>query len=309
VSVVDLSPATAARAPRILVAEDSLVVRAVVREQLEDQGYDVVEAVDGASALTQTAAERPDAILLDIEMPGLDGYQVLAQLKADPTLADIPVVFLTGRTGTADMVEGLRAGAHDYLRKPFEPAELMARIAGAVRIKRLQDELRLRNEELDQLSRIDGLTGLFNRRHIDEHLRKEAAGARRHKQPLAVLMIDIDHFKHVNDTEGHPGGDHVLAEFADRLRSVVRVCDTVGRWGGEEFIIVAPQTDLDGAVALGERVRSAIAERGVDFGDHVVAVTVSVGCASGSDTAEALVAIADRALYRSKSNGRNQVTG
>ena len=233
---------------RILVAEDSLVVRAVVCEQLEEEGYDVVEAVDGESALASCTLTRPDAILLDIEMPGLDGNQVLARLKADPELSDIPVVFLTGRTGTDDMVAGLRAGAHDYLKKPFEPAELLARVGGAVRIKRLQDELRLRNEELDQLSRIDGLTGLHNRRHLDEQLSAETNSARRHQQPLAILLLDIDHFKLVNDVEGHPAGDRVLQEFASRLRATVRAGSVIGRWGGEEFLVIAPRTNRCGGV-------------------------------------------------------------
>jgi two-component system, cell cycle response regulator len=292
----------------ILVAEDSLVVRAIVCDQLEDEGYDVVQAVDGESALAACATARPDAILLDIEMPGLDGHQVLARLKSDEELKDIPVVFLTGRTGTDDMVAGLRAGAHDYLKKPFEPAELIARIGGAVRIKRLQDELRIRNEQLDRLSRIDELTGLHNRRHIDEQLKKEISTARRHGQPLAVLMLDIDHFKAVNDQEGHPAGDRVLQEFAARVQAVTRDGDVVGRWGGEEFIIIAPQTNDSEALTLGERVRLAIAERPVDLGDHTISITVSIGCAVGVGSPEELVEQADIALYRSKSEGRDRVS-
>ncbi len=293
---------------RILVAEDSLVVRAVVREQLEEHGFDVVEANDGESALVRAAADHPDAILLDIEMPVLDGYQVLARLKTDPLLADIPVVFLTGRTGTADMVEGLRAGAHDYLRKPFEPAELLARISGAVRIKRLQDELRARNAELDLLSRIDGLTGLYNRRHVDEQLSRQEGAALRHKEPWAILMLDVDHFKRVNDTYGHPGGDRVLVEVARRVRSVARIDDIVGRWGGEEFIVLAPHTDLPGAHALGERIRTIIADTQCDVGDQTTPVTISIGCAAGHTTARNLVALADDALYRAKADGRNRVS-
>jgi diguanylate cyclase (GGDEF)-like protein len=299
----DRGPATG----KILVAEDSLVVRTVVCDQLEDEGYEVVEAADGESALVMTAAERPDAILLDIEMPGLDGHQVLSRLKADVELRDIPVVFLTGRTGTDDMVAGLRAGAHDYLRKPFETAELLARVGGAVRIKRLQDELRIRNDQLDRLSRVDGLTGLYNRRHIDEQLQNEVNTATRHDQPLAVLMLDIDHFKLVNDVEGHPAGDQVLREFAGRMRTVSRAGDVVGRWGGEEFIVIAPHTDLEGAVRLGERIRAAVADQPMDLGGHSIAVTVSIGCVVGLD-ADGLVKRADAALYRSKTEGRDRVT-
>lgn len=295
-------------AGRILVADDSLVVRAVVCDQLEAEGYEVVQAVDGESALKESAISRPDAILLDIEMPGLDGYQVLARLKADSEVSDIPVVFLTGRTGTDDMVAGLRAGAHDYLKKPFEPAELLARIGGAVRIKRLQDELRVRNEQLDQLSRSDGLTGLHNRRHLDEELVKEGNKARRHQQPLAILMLDIDHFKHVNDQEGHPAGDRVLQEFARRLQATVRSGTIVGRWGGEEFLVIAPQTNAEDATILGERIRKAIANQPVDLGDHSIPITVSIGGAVGVRPPVELVAQADAALYRSKDEGRNRVT-
>jgi two-component system cell cycle response regulator len=295
-------------AGRILVADDSLVVRAVVCDQLEAEGYEVVQAVDGESALKESAITKPDAILLDIEMPGLDGYQVLARLKADGEVSDIPVVFLTGRTGTDDMVAGLRAGAHDYLKKPFEPAELLARIGGAVRIKRLQDELRMRNEQLDQLSRVDGLTGLHNRRHLDEELVKEGNTARRHQQPLAVLMLDIDHFKHVNDEEGHPAGDRVLQEFALRLQATVRSGTIVGRWGGEEFLVIAPQTNAADAMILGERIRKAIADQPVDLGDHSIPITVSIGGSVGVLPPAELVARADTALYRSKDAGRNRVT-
>jgi two-component system, cell cycle response regulator len=294
-------------AGKILVAEDSLVIRTVVCDQLEDEGYEIVQAVDGETALRMCAEERPDAILLDIEMPGLDGHQVLARLKADIDLCNIPVVFLTGRTSTDEMVAGLRAGAHDYLKKPFEPAELIARVAGAVRIKRLQDELQIRNDQLDRLSRIDGLTGLFNRRHIDEQLQKELSTAVRFEQPLALLLLDIDHFKLVNDVEGHPAGDRVLQEFAARLLSAARVGDVVGRWGGEEFIVIAPQTDLDGAMRLGERIRASVADEPMDVGDRSISVTVSIGCVVGFDAAD-LVDRADVALYRSKRDGRNRVT-
>jgi diguanylate cyclase (GGDEF)-like protein len=297
-----------ATAGRILVAEDSLVIRTVVSDQLEDEGYEVVQAGDGESALTQCAITRPDAILLDIEMPGLDGHQVLARLKADADLRDIPVVFLTGRTSTADMVAGLRAGAHDYLKKPFEPAELIARVGGAVRIKRLQDELRVRNEQLDRLSRIDGLTGLANRRHIDEQLRREVSTAVRHHQSIAVLMLDIDHFKRVNDLEGHPAGDEVLRVFASRVQSACRDGDTPGRWGGEEFVVIAPQTDVSGAMTLAERIRSLVAEAPIDLGARSLSITVSIGCAAGRQLGSELIAAADAALYRSKADGRNRVT-
>ena len=294
---------------RILVAEDSLVIRAVVCDQLEDEGYEVVEAIDGEDALEKCASMRPDAILLDIEMPLLDGHQVLARLRQDPELRDIPVIFLTGRTRTEDMVAGLRNGAHDYLRKPVEPAELIARVGGAVRIKRLQDELRERNDELRRLSETDALTGVTNRRAIDERLEVLTAASRRHQQPLSLLLFDIDHFKRINDSKGHPAGDRVLQEFVARLRAAIRPDDVIGRWGGEEFVIIASQTSSDQALLLAERARSLVADQPFDIDHEALDVTVSVGCSSTiSASATELVQRADVALYRSKSEGRNRVT-
>src|SRR5581483_8833868 len=247
--------------------------------------------------------------LLDIEMPALDGHEVLARMKADVALADIPVVFLTGRTGTDDIVAGIELGAHDYLKKPFEPPELIARINSAVRVKRLQDELRDRNAELDAVSRTDALTGLHNRRHAAEHLVRHVSSARRHGFELSVLMFDIDHFKAINDTYGHAGGDAVLREFAARVQPTLRTEDIPARWGGEEFLIIAPVTSSDGAHALAERIRASIAATPFAVGPHqTCSVTVSVGCATtrGEDP-DALIGRADDALYQAKTGGRDQV--
>ena len=228
----------------ILVAEDSLVIRVTLRRQLSTEGYEVVEAEDGAEALARCRQVRPDVLLLDVEMPRLDGHQVLAIVKEDPELRDIPVVFLTASAKTDDVVEALRLGAHDYLRKPFEPSELIARVRAALRLKAVQDELRRRNAELERVSRTDPLTEIHNRRHMDELLHKLLSSARRHEQSLAVAMIDIDHFKQINDSKGHAAGDRVLQVVARRLTSVLRVEDELGRWGGEEFIALLPITDL-----------------------------------------------------------------
>ncbi|HEX2040445.1 MAG TPA: diguanylate cyclase, partial [Acidimicrobiales bacterium] len=265
--------------PLVLVAEDSLVVRAVLRRQLEAHGYDVCEADDGAAALESCRSRRPQVILLDVEMPRLDGHQVLTQLKSDPALADTPVVFLTGRTRTEDVVEALRHGAHDYLRKPFDHAELIARVSAAARVKALQDELRRRNEELDRLARHDTLTGLHNRRHLEEHLHGMVVGSMRRKQAVGVLLIDVDHFKQINDTYGHSVGDEVLTAVAARLEAGLRADDVAGRWGGEEFLVLLPQTELDGAMAVAERMRASVADDPVAVSDGTsVEVTVSIGC-------------------------------
>jgi two-component system cell cycle response regulator len=248
-------------------------------------------------------------MLLDVEMPEMSGWDVLAAMKADPDLRDVPVVFLTGRSDTTDMVDGLRLGAHDYLRKPCEPTELLARVQAAARVKRLQDELRQRNEDLDRISRTDVLTGLRNRRHVEEYLAKLTSLARRNVEPIAVLVIDIDHFKSVNDSHGHDAGDAVLREVAGRMLGSVRLEDMVGRWGGEEFLVVLPNTAAEGAAELAERLRQVVAGTPCRLADgDAVQVTISVGCAASLiDDAGILVRSADAAMYQAKQTGRNRV--
>ena len=168
--------------------------------------------------------------------------------------------------------------------------------------------MRERSEQLDHLSRIDALTGCYNRRHIDEQMHHHGSSATRSALAMAVLMFDIDHFKKVNDTEGHHAGDVILQQFVRRLQMCVRAGDVVGRWGGEEFVVIAPHTDLTGALLLGERARAAVSDEPFDLGDHQLSITVSVGCAAGPCAAEMLMKLADGALYESKGNGRNRVT-
>ena len=293
---------------RILVADDSLVIRSVLRKQLQEHGHVVIEAVDGEDALRSIRDETPDVVLLDVEMPKLNGHAVLAELRSNPATAHIPVVFLTARATTADVVEGLRLGAHDYLRKPFEPAELLARVSAALRVKRLQDELRIRNTELEASSRTDALTGLPNRRHLQEQLAAAASASRRHGGSVAVLMVDVDHFKRVNDRLGHAGGDHVLRRIALALATACRAEDVAGRWGGEEFLVVSPGNDADGGAALAERIRASAEAESIEVdGAERVSVTVSVGVASGSGDVDAIVRDADAALYEAKETGRNRV--
>lgn len=293
--------------PLVLVAEDSPVVRAMLRRQLEDNGFRVAEADDGDEALRMAREVSPAVILLDIEMPKLDGRAVLKALKADPRMADTPVVFLTGVRDTDDLVAALELGAHDYLCKPFESAELLARVSAAARVKALHDELHRRAEEMHLMARLDPLTGLYNRRHLDEHLRATAVGSRRRMQPLAVLVIDVDRFKSVNDTLGHAAGDEVLCELARRLRRIMRADDVAGRWGGEEFLVLLPQTDLAGAGAVAERIRQAVADAPVRLADRNIDVTVSIGYTSGVvDDVHGLVNRADTAMYDAKQQGRNR---
>jgi two-component system cell cycle response regulator len=292
----------------VLIADDSLVIRAVVRAGLEGEGYRIVEADNGLEALERCRLDPPDVILLDIEMPGLDGHQVLSELKRDEYLRDVPVVFLTGRTAMNDVLAGLRGGAHDYLKKPFEPAELLARVGAATHVKKLQDQLRERNDELRRLSHTDALTGLGNRLHVEEQLSQRCSAARRYREPISVALFDIDHFKQVNDTYGHPAGDLVLREFARRLCHELRADDIACRWGGEEFLVILPRTGLDEAKTVAERIRTSIAATPMPADDLKIAVTVSGGCAVGRDNSpDDLVKVADVRLYEAKAAGRNRI--
>jgi diguanylate cyclase (GGDEF)-like protein len=292
----------------VMVVDDSIVVRRVLRDHLEEMGYQVNEAADGESGIAACLADPPDVVLLDVEMPGLDGHQVLQRLKAEETLKDVPVVFLTSHSGMEEVLRALDGGAHDYVSKPFVEMELQARIRAAMRVKKLQDQLVLRTEELYQTSRTDVLTGLYNRRHLEEQLRIGIATAVRRDEPIGVLLFDVDHFKSVNDTYGHLAGDEVLVELAHRIRTELRAGDIAGRWGGEEFLVLLPNTGLAGTVETGERIRSIVEAERFGAAEEYIAITISGGGASDIDVEEeALVHRADNGLYEAKDRGRNCV--
>jgi two-component system, cell cycle response regulator len=293
---------------RILVAEDSALLRRMLGDVLRDHGWTVLEAGDGETALRMAQDEIPSVLLMAREMEGLDGMAVLDALRADLRTADMPIVFVTGHTDARDLAEGLDRGAHDYVRKPVDPVELIARIRTALRLRSLHDELARRNAELEKLARTDVLTGLANRRHADDVLRATIASARRHERALSAVLIDIDRFKSVNDAHGHAAGDAVLREIAVRLCAGLREEDLAARWGGEEFLLLLPDSADAGIVC--ERLRAAVAARPVDVhGVLQLRVSASFGWAawSGEETGEALVARADSALYAAKDAGRDRV--
>ncbi len=281
----------------ILVADDSAVMRAVLRGELTKHGWDVAEAVDGVHAVERCRELRPHILLLDIEMPRMNGYQVLATLTADPELADIPVIFLTGRDSGRDVAEGLRRGAHDYLRKPFEPVELLARLLVAHRTRVLREELR-------DLAMTDALTGLHNRRWMQEQLTTLASRYRRHGNPLSAVLIDVDHFKQINDVKGHEAGDAMLRTIAQRITARLRMEDLVARWGGEEFLVLTPETHVGPAATLAEDLRAAVEASGEGG-----SATISLGVAEmrAGMTPSDLVRQADDAMYAAKAAGRNRV--
>lgn len=298
----------------VLIIDDSNAARAVLRQALEESGrYErVLEASDGIEGLRVLLAQPVDAVICDLEMPALDGEKLLAAQRGRTGGGDMPFLFLTAQRDPERMARLLRAGACDIVQKPFHAAELLARLDLHLRLRRLQAELREKNATLARLSTTDPVTGLRNRRYVSEFLSLEVLRAVRYRTGLAVLLLDLDHFKRVNDTYGHRAGDAVLQVVGDTLRTTLRAIDLAGRWGGEEFLVVLPQTDLPGATALAERVRVAIEETAIEVGGPApLAVTVSIGAATLDEqtrSAEQLVERADAALYDAKDAGRNRVS-
>lgn len=299
-----------------LIIDDSESVRNLVAKILtEEQVFDsCLLASDGIEGFKLLLKHRPDIILCDVVMPGLDGFKFLELKDSKPDLSKTPVIMLTSQEHVGVKVKALEAGASDYLTKPFEAKELIARVRVHLKIKSLQDELEKKNAELEKLSHTDGLTKINNRRHFVELLELEFARAERYKASLSYLMIDIDHFKSINDTYGHHVGDAVLVEVSKALSSNLRAIDIIGRYGGEEFGLILPGTEVEGAEIVAERNRIRVERLRVPCTDvgKDLQVTVSIGGATyprqDIKTYEDLVKFADQALYESKGTGRNCVT-
>jgi two-component system cell cycle response regulator len=292
---------------RVLVVDDHESVRAFLEAALQKHGF-VIETVETGQAAIDAMANRPDTVLLDLVLPDMSGLEVLdaiRELQYPP-----PVIVLTGSVDR-DAPACLSRGAHDFMAKPPQLEELVARVSAAVRVKRLQDQLHSANELLTQQALTDALTGLANRRHGFKELDRLVAAAERHDRSLCVLMGDIDHFKTLNDTYGHDAGDACLREAARRLANAVRRDDLPVRWGGEEFVVLMPDADAEKAAEVAERIRSDVADPPFYARGDEIHVTMSVGWAmrrtdeEGSD----LVARADGALYEAKRRGRNAVVG
>jgi two-component system cell cycle response regulator len=319
------SPATELAGRRILVVDDDRANVVLVRGGLEPFGYSFAEAHDGAEALSAIRKERPDLIVMDVEMPGLSGVEVCRIVKAnqgESGFGFIPVILMTARQASSK-IEGLELGADDYLVKPFDILELGARVKSMLRLKVLQDqlieknrELDRANKELDRLSRTDGLTSLFNRRYFEERFAVEFARSNRYRAPLSCLMIDIDHFKRLNDNFGHAFGDKVLQAVAGIAQHTLRDVDMLARYGGEEFVALLPETGPVEALRVSERVRQGIERLRLPYDapgaePRRVHCTASIGVATfpvpGIESAEALLRAADDALYAAKESGRNKV--
>jgi two-component system, cell cycle response regulator len=311
-AVDPLTLAHMGRHTRVLAAEDNPVFQSMLRSMLTKWGYDPIIARDGAEAWRVLAAEdAPRLAILDWMMPGLDGVEICRRVRAAGREPYIYLLLLTARTESQDLVEGMDAGADDYLTKPFVAQELRVRLRAGQRILDLQSELVAAREALRVQATHDNLTGIANRGAILDALRSELSRASRDRRPVAVLMADVDRFKQINDTRGHQAGDEVLREVAHRMKSAMRNYDAVGRYGGEEFLVVLPGGDGDGALAQAERIRDAIGSAPFRAGGSVFGITCSLGISwrdpASAEDADALIREADLALYNAKARGRNRV--
>ena len=302
---------------KILIAEDENVSRMVLAKALANHGYEVLQAQDGleAWAIFQDEKEDVHIAVLDWQMPGMDGIELCQKIKNASLSHYVYVIFLTGKKDIDSIVEGLETGADDYLPKPFDKRELLSRLKVGLRLIEFEKALREANHKLHTLAITDDLTGIFNRRAVFECMRGEISRVSREKSSFCLIMMDIDHFKKVNDTYGHSVGDKVLIETANRIKSELRPYDVIGRYGGEEFIAGISKADSKISKVIAERLRRCICERPFQIEDRKIDVSISLGVAyfapsrdhDINDLLEAMIKAADIALYKAKEAGRNRV--
>lgn len=298
----DLVPAS------VLAIDDSPEVLALLQVRLKPEGIKLYTAATFDEGLAMAMELLPDLILLDVDIPEHSGLDLCRRLKEEGATSAIPIIFLTGSSDVETKVHGFDLGAIDYVTKPFHPAELRARVRAALRMKRAQDLLTER-------AQIDALTGLRNRAYLDERLMMEMAQAVRMQRPLSLVLIDLDHFKRLNDTYGHPFGDLVLQRIGDTLSRAVRPCDAACRYGGEELAVILPDTSIDAAHLVADRIRAAVRELEFAPKGQQVTVTASAGVAEALAVLENvnevrpsdLISAADSALYCAKHEGRDCV--
>jgi len=295
----------------IAIVDDDAAIRRLVRLFLRRAGYETLEYTTGEEARAGLQSVPWDLVILDRRLPDMDGVVLAHELKSNSDLRSRYIIMLTGEAEQEDKIEGLELGADDYITKPFQYPELLARIRAGKRIVDLQKELLETNKRLELLSITDGLTKLHNHRHFQDELARAFEESQRYQRPLSLAMIDLDFFKKINDTHGHAVGDDVLKRASALFRSSARSTDLVARYGGEEFAVMMPETTLQDAILFAEKIRHLIEESELDTQAGVIPVTVSIGVASVPHSrihsAKDLIVAADRALYRAKKGGRNQV--
>ncbi len=293
----------------IMVVDDDKDFLHFVKKTLEHEGFKVITVDRGEKAIESIKEDHPDLLILDVNMPGISGLETLNVLRQK--LSYTAVIFVSANDKPEDVIKGLDAGADDYIRKPFDVRELISRVKAKLRVKDLNDQLRNANEKLKELVEIDDLTGLYNMRSIYERLESEIIRSQRFKKNLAIVMLDMDHFKSVNDSHDHLFGSHVLAEVGKIIRANIRKVDFAARYGGDEFLVAVTETNLEGALLFATRLRDKITEEQFTLGTSTMKLTASLGLAlSHPDVlinARDLVRKADEYLYKAKKKGRNRV--
>jgi two-component system cell cycle response regulator len=297
---------------KILIADDSIVSRHLLEATLRKWGYDVMVACDGAEALELLQREdAPALIILDWMMPGMTGVEVCRRIRERDSEPYTYILLLTSKSQKEDLIEGMDAGADDYITKPFDQNELQVRLRAGIRLVDLQTQLLKAREDLRDQATRDSLTRLWNRSSILNELGRELARSEREARPLGVVIVDLDHFKNINDTYGHLAGDAVLREAARRMQNSIRQYDSIGRYGGEEFLILFPGCGESEAYAQADRLRKQLAQAEMSVNDTSLRVTASFGVTTALPgeiwTEEALIRKADEALYMAKKSGRNRV--
>jgi len=295
----------------VLIVDDTETNVDILVELLSET-YEIVVALDGETALEIIQEQQIDLVLLDIMMPKIDGYEVCRQIKENPKTKDIPVIFITAKIDETSIEKAYDVGGIDYVTKPFKPKELFARIKTQLHLRAVIQELKESRERLKRLSELDPMTNLCNRRYFTQVAKNVLALAKRDQQDLSLIMLDIDKFKRINDTYGHQVGDDVLVAFASILLKRIRKSDYACRFGGEEFVVMLPETPLEGAMEIAEKIRQSIEELTLTTDkNEKVMITVSLGVSSvdiiHDSSIEAAIHRADDALYSAKKAGRNQV--
>jgi diguanylate cyclase (GGDEF)-like protein len=302
----------------ILIVEDEPNSRFLLETYLSSVGYEIRSARSGEEALKKISEESPDAVILDVLLPRMDGYEVCRRLKKSETTRFIPIVLATALRGDEERIKGIEAGADDFINKPFNRVELITRIKSLLRIKRLNDALEQKIEELEKareklrhLAVTDGLTSLYNYRAFRRQLKLEISRSQRFDLPFSLLMMDIDNFKQYNDRFGHPSGDRMLKKIAQLLQSMTRDVDCLARYGGDEFILILSGTNKKSAEIVAEKLRKAVEKLSSPLlkRSGMRPITLSIGIASfpeDTEDGETLIKYTDKTLYKAKNKGRNR---
>ncbi len=288
----------------VLIVDDDEFNIDILEQMLSMEGYDIISVKSGKEALESVKQLNIDLILLDIMMPDMDGYEVCKAIKSDKDRSYIPIIMLTAKKDVTDKLQGFDIGADDYITKPFHKEELIARVKSMIRIKNIQTRF-------EKISVTDELTDLYNRRYLFQRLEEELSRAKRREGEFSIIMIDIDHFKNINDSYGHQYGDFVLKNLAKIFKSLVRQEDIIARFGGEEFVIICPDESEKGAFTLAERIRNQVLSYTFASSGISTHISISLGVASFTkkdidSTIDDLIKKADEALYAAKDAGRNK---